>query len=100
MTGTEFTAIAIAALALIGTLTGYMVQNKRNDQDALTSATESWKNLIEPLENRIKHLEEELEAQNKEIGIQRDERSKLADRVETLETFIRLNTEFDPEKIA
>ncbi len=92
MTGAELTAVSVAVLAMITTLVGYVVQSKRNDQDALASATESWRNLIKPLEARIKHLETE-------IKIQRDERSKLAERVVSLEHWIRLNTEFDPEHI-
>lgn len=82
-----------ATLAFVGTWLGVRVQRQRLANEASTRLTETAISLIKPLETRIDTLEEELREQ-------RTRRYELENRVRVLEEFIRLNTEFDPEKIA
>lgn len=85
------TAVIGGATVVASYLTVRVARHRLEDE-APERLTKTALSLIKPLEDRIKHLEVELQ-------IQRDERTKLAERVKVLESFIRLNTEFDPEHI-
>ena len=84
--------LIIAGLTFIGTWLTIRANRARSSVENTKDLTVTALSLIRPLEERIDHLEDEL-------AEQRERRYKLEARVETLENFIRLNTEFDPEHI-